>query len=698
MGKAPHGPQASRKAAEAAEPVPAPDEPGATRKAPGGPRKAANGAHAPGGAAAPRVTARAGKFATADGCLSLSKFDKGAEIFVALANFDARIVGDLELDDAGGEQRRIYTVRAELRDGSVLTPDVPAADFSSTRWVDLHLGARANVLPPLGAANLGAAIKALSQVDGLKPATAAAHVGYRTHNGGAAFITGEAVLASPGCDVTGLAVILPPACERFALPAAPSGMDLKAALAASAAVLGAGPLSITLPLWLFTYRAALPVEPPDYVVWVVGPTGAYKSAFAGVLQSHFGAGWDGTHLPGNWQSTLTSLEGVAYNFKNALCVLDDFRADDARARQEMERAASRLVRGVGNRSARQRSTADLRQRPQRAPRGAVMVTAEDRLLGHSLSARMLVLEIASGDIKASELTLRQRDARAGLLAGSMSGFISWLLAQGCAQIERRFHAASDAHRDAAVRKLQGGAGSHARTPGIAADLLAAAGVLIEFYAANGVGLPFDAASAQDTLLGSAEKQAKEIASANPVEIAREALGVAIRSGMARIADRARGERPRDGGRWGWSRDFQDARPVPVIGCADLGTEPVMGGTMGETDKTASTDTGAPTRVSLFPSEAFAAITEVLRREGRELGIGRPALWRLLVAEKLVAPGPNGPSTVKNFAGRAVRVLDAAMAVLTTDDVLAAEKGENGAAPSPAGGVGGEAAPDDDSPF
>jgi len=65
--------------------------------------------------------------------------------FTPLANFTARIVGDLLLDDGEQEQRE-FAMEAELG-GRILAFPVPAAEFGRMNWVLRRLGPQAIVYP-----------------------------------------------------------------------------------------------------------------------------------------------------------------------------------------------------------------------------------------------------------------------------------------------------------------------------------------------------------------------------------------------------------------------------------------------------------------------------------------------------------------------------------------------------------------------
>src|SRR5216683_991406 len=197
--------------------------------------------------------------------------------------------------------------------------------------------------------------------------------------------------------VQGVEVQLPDALTRFRLPPPPEGERLSKAIRSSLRLLRVALLRVTAVLFCAIWRAAL--GQTDLTLHIAGPTGALKTELASLVQQHYGAGMDARHLPGSWSSTGNSLESLAFAGADALLVVDDFApggsvADVARVHRE----ADRLLRAQGNRSGRARCRTDGTVRPARMPRGTILSTGEDVPRGQSLRARMLVLELAPGEL------------------------------------------------------------------------------------------------------------------------------------------------------------------------------------------------------------------------------------------------------------------------------------------------------------
>ena len=181
------------------------------------------------------------------------------------------------------------------------------------------------------------------------------------------------------------------------------------------------------PILAAVYRA--PLGTSDFSVFLAGPTGVFKSEVAALAEQHFGSGMDARHLPANWASTGNALEAIAFAAKDSLLTVDDFAPSGTNSDvQRMNRDAERLFRAQGNNQGRNRLSADISLRPERFPRGLVLSTGEDVPRGHSIRARLAVVEISNGDMPADALTEFQRTAAEGEYASAMSGYLQYLAA------------------------------------------------------------------------------------------------------------------------------------------------------------------------------------------------------------------------------------------------------------------------------
>jgi hypothetical protein len=198
------------------------------------------------------------------------------------------------------------------------------------------------------------------------------------------------------------------------------------AMKLSLKILDLAPLRITAPLFAACYRAPLcGAYPQDLSIWIEGRTGSMKSTLAALNLNHFGE-FNRVTLPGNWESTANHLERRAFLLKDSLFVIDEY-VPTGLNRREIETKASRILRGQGNLSGRNRLKSDLTERPAFYPRGIIISTGEDHPPGQSVLARTIVIELSRDDIDIDLLTTLQQQA--GRFVDAMAGYVSWLAPQ-----------------------------------------------------------------------------------------------------------------------------------------------------------------------------------------------------------------------------------------------------------------------------
>ena len=462
-----------------------------------------------------------------------------------LTNFRCRIVGDVEEDD-GAEVRRAFELEAKLG-GRTHRFEVPAARFAGMRWATEELGATAIVSPGMGTADHARA--AIQSLSGKVPRRRLyAHTGWREVDGRWLYLHAGGAIGADGL-VKGVETSLGGNLGLYELPDPPEGEELMRCVQASLGLLELAPERVSLPALTATYRAAL--VSADFSLCLAGPTGVFKTAYAALLQQHYGAEMDARHLPGGWSSTANALEGLAFQAKDALLVVDDFApAGTAYDVARWHRDADRLLRGQGNRAGRQRMRPDGTLRPEKPPRGLIVSTGEDVPRGQSLRARFWTLELAHGDIESDRLTACQQDAAAGLYVQAMSGFIRWLAGRYEETVERW---PSEVQQ---LRLAATASAMHRRTPDVAAQLAAGFALFLRFALETEALKETEASGLWErawTALGeAAAAQGSYQSAAEPAGRFLELLAAAIASGRAHVAGPA-GEAPDAARSWGWRR-------------------------------------------------------------------------------------------------------------------------------------------------
>lgn len=232
-------------------------------------------------------------------------------------------------------------------------------------------------------------------------------------------------------------------------------------------------------------------------------------------------------------------------------VVDDFAPSGSQTDiGRLHHEAERLIRAQGNAVGRGRMRPDTSLRPAKPPRGLILSTGEDVPLGPSLRARMLVLELAGGDIDPVALSACQADAAAGRYAVAMAGFIRWLAQHPAILRELRSEVIS-ARDDAQGRP------THRRTPDIVANVIVAMRHLLAFAREVGAMTADEQAWLEDRCLRAlqvaASRQAEHQATSDPVARFADLLAGALTFRRAHVVA-LDGGIPAQPSAWGWRHE------------------------------------------------------------------------------------------------------------------------------------------------
>jgi hypothetical protein len=315
-------------------------------------------------------------------------------------------------------------------------------------------------------------------------------------------------------------------------------------------LLDLAPDIITARLLGGVYRSILcEFAPVDLSIFLIGPSGVYKSELGGLVMQHVGAGFDRLHLPAHWSATPNYLEGICFRFKDLPVVIDDFApSGSATDIARLHATADRVLRGVGNRGGRGRMNADGSLRPDLSPRGLVIGTGEDAPKGHSLRARMDIVEVGPGDVNLDLLTVAQTAGRNGLLVAGLAGFIQWI----ATHVDDVSRQVPEVLADLRGRALEYAV--HARTPNAVANLALGWSVFLDF-AVDVEAVTYNEAEGLrarvwHALGEAAASQARHQASEEPARRFIDLLGSALSGGFAHVAEPMGGV-PNRPEAWGW---------------------------------------------------------------------------------------------------------------------------------------------------
>ena len=570
-----------------------------------------------------------------DGVLARRKTQDGGEVVIPLCNFNAFLVGEKLLDD-GLQQTAVFQVGGNRQNGQPLPlVEVPASQFASMSWVTSSWGAQAVI-------NAGPAVKdhlrtAIQLLSGEVPReTMHTYLGWKQISGAWVFLHGGGGIGKDGL-ITDISVNLGAGKIReYSLPEPPAGDQLQKAVRASLRLLELAPTRITVPLLAAIYRAPLGViAPVDFSILLAGFTGTQKSELSAQAQAHFGAGFHGKNLPGNWAGTANSLERQAFLAKDAIFTVDDFApAGPQTDVMKMHGKADRLLRGQGNGTGRSRMNPDGSLRHEYYPRGLILTSGEDLPQGHSLRARMMILEISPGEANLDILTQMQVDASEGLLAQAMSAYLQWL-ARSFDKFQEELPGLHREYRDRAIKELRQ-FHVHDRTPEIVASLMVGWSMFTTFAEESGVLTSQEVeqflVQGWLALVETARAQVQHQASEDVVNRFLRLLISALNNGSAHLANRKGDDAPQDPTNWGWrQRSGAIGKEYQAMGkCVGWVDDPY---------------------VYLDPDAVFAAVQQLAQSQGASFPLTPQTLWKRLAERKVLATRGSDHIPVKRTIGK-----------------------------------------------
>jgi hypothetical protein len=542
---------------------------------------------------------------------------KDGHAWVRLSNFTASITEDIILDDGSGQTERRFIVESNLGQAQV-----PAGKYDGLPWVTREWGQRANITPgPYHKEHLANAIKVLGSAVERRVFT---HLGWRTLNDQLVYLHAGGAIGADG-PVDAVEVCLDGTLAQFVLPPV---SDLRAGLRCSLDLLTVAPPHIVYPLWGSIFRAPLGAFAPVTVtLWLAGPSGVLKTSTALIAQAHYAPAIS-MRSSANWTSTANSNERLAFLAKDVVLLVDDFAPRGAPHEvARMHATAERFIRAQANQAGRMRMNPDATLKMEMYPRCGLISTGEDVPRGHSLRARMIVVEVGKGDVDGRKLAVLQGDAEAGLPAQAIAGYVAWLARQDKSGFKRR------------ERELRGEAtGPHMRTSENIASLMLGVETGLRFALASGV------LSAQEeqhhhveawkALTGLAESQENFLRSESPADRFMNLLASVLSSGRAHIST-VTGSEP---------RSFREAlgwREVAWKGGGDTGEppEPIYRG-QGRRIGWMEGDF-----LYLMPDTAYSEVQELARTQNAALEVTQETLWkRLDDAGKIAQKDPDRLTT------------------------------------------------------
>lgn len=466
---------------------------------------------------------------------------------IQLTNFAAEITEEHVYHD-GNATTTILLIRGTMNGGTddagnKLSPKilpqcrVTAAEFASGSWIAENWGLTAIVFPtPSSTTDVRACIQIYSAKTSIRTHIYT-HTGWINIDKEPAYLAANGAITADGLN-TEIQVRLPPELSKYELT---TPIANKEDFAAALRTVNIGPRHVMWTLLLATIRAA--IGSADFAIHLAGRTGTYKSELASIFQSFYGPKMDARHLPCGWSSTANALEALCYRTKDTITVVDDFVPQGTSYNvKALQMKADNLIRAQGNGAGRSRLTDISNLQQTMYPRGIILSTGEDIPEGHSVRARMMIVEISPGTVDTKKLTEAQQSR--DKYNRFMSHFIQWLAST---DHKKHFNDAKTIFRE---RFQEIG---HSRTPSIMADLATTALLIAEYakhnhYYTDQIQAIVDKAIEAITLAGNTQHEYLD--GTDPVTIFAEVIRQMLATGQGHIKTK-NGGIPKDAPTYGW---------------------------------------------------------------------------------------------------------------------------------------------------
>ena len=520
-------------------------------------------------------------YCTEEGRLCWVKPTQNGEVVVPLCNFDAKVTEVITRDNGLDISKSFKVVGVEGTGQPLPTVEVPTSGFESMGWVTNEWDTRA-ILSANQTAKSRLREAILLQSLNADRRAIYSHTGWREIDGRPAFLTASGALGMPNVDVE-----VEDDLTNYHLPEPVD--DPTEAIRASYEFLQIGSLEVLLPLWSEMFLAPLSsILEPAFTLFIVGPSGAYKSTVTALALNHFGEKFDEFHLPAAWRDTENKLEKSLFLAKDLPLVIDDWAPgqDSAKAR-ELEAKAEHVIRAQGNLQGRGRLRSDTSSRKKYIPRGLLITSGEQLPGGHSHTARIFTVEIESGDIDLSKLTVAQE--RKHLYSIAMTHYILWLQKK-LDVLKKGLRKQWQLWRDQARAEQM-----HPRLFGEVAWLYAGLTLALDFMSESGVIDPTEAAEMSKNgwklFVKLAEEQGGRVEEQRPGKKFVAALASLVDQGKVIF----------------WSKDDDEPKKAGP-------SETVIGWTEGDT------------YLLLNPQAAYATVHEFCSKTGEPFTFKQTAVW------------------------------------------------------------------------
>ena len=465
-----------------------------------------------------------------------------------LTNFQAKIIEEHVIHNADNSISRKYLITVKLDGKEYRNILVSAQDFESLKWIKEGVGADAIITTPSLNHEVANTIKLESKKRRIVHQYM--RLGMLLGDTGMCYLNNGNIIFSDDFSIDGeIQVKLSGKLANYSFPKSTNDQKLEiSSLRKLLEILNISsntPALGTILLAAVTRAPLTEVHSTDFTAFIVGDTGSYKSAVAGVAQSAYGCNFKFNELPGSFSSTPLSTELEAITVQNALYGVDDYVPATGRRGEEQRTLVEILVRDNLNHSPRKRLHNGEQISPP--PINAVILYTGEYVFEsewHSIHARILYCNVTYGDVDKKVLTTLQQAGKDGILSHALRAYIEYLLSI-YKTLPRRLEKLNMKLREKAILRL--GDASHGRYPYAVADAMLGISLFLSYC--KKIGAISDKRFQKlrikcwNNLIAQAKEQPSIIEHYSQHRILARSIGSLVKTGKYHILDAKSGECP-----------------------------------------------------------------------------------------------------------------------------------------------------------
>ncbi len=355
---------------------------------------------------------------------------KGELDEVKITAFIAEILIERERYSASGKLTRSYVMRVcfENSDDTKIV-EITANELEDKRWLGNYIGTRGKYSGSYKV--IRDAILELSPPDGITIEKVYERTGFTVIDGKECYLSSTGAFDYEGY-ITNVKTDLSGGpfnnCSNLYIS---SKTKISDGINATLDILSLAPLDISIPILIAPFRGILAgLSRSSCSLYMHGKSGTGKSTSAGFILGFFQKGPNYYQPTASYTSSDAYLSKLAGNTHSVVTVVDD-RVEKNGNKKELNRKDEILFRTQANGQTKSTCLAQSQE-----PRGLIVATGEQPIVGESLAARVLILQFDKDTLDGKALNKCKQTAKDGLFLACSSGFIQWLISKGDAIVER----------------------------------------------------------------------------------------------------------------------------------------------------------------------------------------------------------------------------------------------------------------------